>query len=158
MENINTLRTIWLDGPSSRLASWRQFRQDNKHSDLETLCSNTAHWWSAAPTCSISIDPYAVDTWPDAWQLLDAGDVCKYSVALGMAYTIYYTKPEEKTIIMRVFDSDKDDIYNATLINNKYLLGHTTGKVVDFDSVANQITIEEQWHISDIVETIKNKI
>ena len=59
---------------------------------------------------------------------------------------------------MRVFDSDKDDIYNATLINNKHLLGHTLGKVVDFDSVATKITIEEQWHISDIVETIKNKI
>ena len=58
---------------------------------------------------------------------------------------------------MRVFDSDKDDIYNATLINNSLLLASSNGQAVDFESVEHNLKIEEQWHIDDIVEAIKNK-
>jgi hypothetical protein len=58
---------------------------------------------------------------------------------------------------MRVFDSDKDDIYNATLINNSLLLASSNGQAVDFESVAHNLKIEEQWHIGDIVNAIKNK-
>ena len=157
MENINTLRTIWIDGPDSRLSSWRTFRQENKNTELHELCSRVALWWSAAPVCSISIDPYEISSWPDAWELLHAGEICKFSAALGIAYTIHYIKSDEDVIIMRVFDSDKDDIYNATLINNSLLLASSNGQAVDFESVAHNLKIEEQWHIGDIVEAIKNK-
>lgn len=156
MENINKLRTLWIDEPHARLSNWREFRLQNKDLDLHTLCELTAQWWSAAPICSISIDPYDPSSWPDVWQLLTDGDVCKYSVSLGMAYTIYYAKSNENIVIVRFFDEDKDDIYNATLINNQLLLGHTPGKVVDFKSVAPTLKIQEQWPIYTVINLIKD--
>jgi hypothetical protein len=151
----NDSQNIWLGRPEQRLAMWRTFRKDYKQADAELLCSATAHWWGNAPLHSISLDPTSPHNWPDAWELIHSGNICKYSAALGIAYTIYYTNNSLNNIIMRVFDEEIDDIYNTTLINNQLLLGKKTGKVMNWSDAKPYLKIEEQWHTSDIVDSIK---
>ena len=56
---------------------------------------------------------------------------------------------------MRVFDEEIDDIYNTTLINNQLLLGKNTGQVLNWQDAKPYLKIEEQWSVSDIVDSIK---
>lgn len=158
MENVNQLRTMWLEPPQSRLAHWREFRKSLDPDNIDSLCYSICKWWSFAPQQNLSIDPYDPVTWPSVWEMLHQGDYCKYSTAIGMAYTVFYVNQKIKNKVLRVHDLENHDIYMTTLIDNRILLNYNYGEVATWDSVKANLDIQDSWDCTSVVEMTKHRI
>jgi len=155
VENVNQLRMMWFDAPHRRLATWRDFRKRMSTESTLDIVNNVVTWWGTAPVGPRSIDPYDVKTWPTAWELLDEGNYCRYSIGLGMAYTIFYCNENIKNNILRLRDLENQDIYMAVLIDDKFLLNYEYGEVVDWQSVKEKFTVQQSWNCDDVVKSTK---
>ena len=104
---------MWFESPQKRLASWRNFRKGLDINDLSKTCRDVCEWWRYAPLSNISLDPYEIQTWPSVWEMLHRGNYCKFSTAIGMAYTLFYIDENIENRIIRVYDQANSDIYDS---------------------------------------------
>lgn len=146
---------MWLDPPQKRLANWREFRRELDTTDVKAACEQVSQWWRFAPQSTLSIDPYDISTWPSVWEMLHQGDYCKFSTAIGMAYTIFYIDESVKNRILRVYDHANSDIYMTALINEHWLLNYNLCEMTEYNKVRNALEIQESWNTKDVVETTK---
>lgn len=146
---------MWLDPPHKRLANWREFRRELDSADVNAACEKVSQWWQFAPQSALSIDPYDISTWPSVWEMLHQGDYCKFSTAIGMAYTIFYIDESVKNRILRVYDHVNSDIYMTALINEHWLLNYNLCEMTEYNNVRNALEIQESWNTKDVVETTK---
>jgi len=119
----------WFESPINRLKMWRQFRHSLDTDNTLQVCETVVEWWRSAPTVSLTIDPVESTNWPTPWEMLYSGDFCDNSLALGMAYTIYYTNssiPNELLYITNTKDSKQK---LCALIDQKYLLNYEHGVI-----------------------------
>lgn len=146
---------MWLDPPQKRLANWRAFRRELDTTDVKAACEKVSQWWQFAPQSTLSIDPYDISTWPSVWEMLHQGDYCKFSTAIGMAYTIFYIDESVENRILRVYDHVNSDIYMTALINEHWLLNYNLCEMTEYNNVRNALEIQESWNTKDVVETTK---
>lgn len=117
----------WYESPSKRLSMWRDFRNGLDKTNTLDVCNTVVQWWRSAPLVNIAIDPVTPDQWPTPWEMLHQGDFCDNSLALGMAYTIYYANPDIKNELLYVTCIGKSFQRLCTLIDNKHLLNFDHG-------------------------------
>jgi hypothetical protein len=157
MEYVNN-NLFWKKHPTERLALWRKFRKIYNYTSDEDACKLIWNLWIMAPTVSINIDPYDLTKWPTLWEMFQEGKCCKYSRALGAAYTLYYINPELKIEISRVYDLRKNDIYTAAIINNKYMMVDSSIDIELYEEIKNYIIFQETWNISEILDKVLYKV
>lgn len=153
MENVNHLRTMWMESPQKRLAMWREFRKSLELDNLRETCEKIDEWWSYAPQSNLSLDPYDVATWPSVWEMLHRGDFCKFSTAIGMSYTFHYLDENIKNDVLIVHDHKHEDIYMTALIDDSLLLNYNTIEVASWNEVNTDLEIKERWTCHDIVNS-----
>lgn len=117
----------WYESPSKRLSMWRDFRNGLDKTNTLDVCNTVVQWWKSAPLVSISIDPVNSEQWPTPWEMLHQGDFCDNSLALGMAYTIYYANPDIKNELLYVTCIGRSFQRLCALIDNKHLLNFDHG-------------------------------
>lgn len=153
MEDVKTKRLYWQRTPEKRMELWRRFRKSFSPVDTKELCDESWSWWSMSPDVKRLIDPYDPTSWLSFWEMIQVGQSCKYSKAVGAAFMIHYLNSNLNIVIYRVYDKIKNDIYITTLVENKFLLHPEYTEVIEMDF--NNFDIQEQWSITKIIQTIK---
>lgn len=140
----------WFESPATRLNRWREFRQTLDSSDSLAVCRTVLSWWESAPLVSITIDPVNPDQWPTPWEMLHQGDFCENSLALGMAYTIYYANISIPVDLMYITCRAEGFQKLCAWVDNKHLLNFTRGEISTFPG--NQCSISYQISINSIIK------
>lgn len=141
----------WFESPKTRLQMWREFRQSLDINNTVDVCQTVVDWWKSSPIVNISIDPVSSANWPTPWEMLHQGDFCENSLALGMAYTIYYANNRIPNRLVFV-QNKKDSIQKlCALVDEKHLLNYRHGVI---SSKPDDETI---IYSVDIDTVVKNK-
>lgn len=156
MEDVNK-SFLWKKNPTDRLSAWRKFRRTHDFSNTKETCELVWGLWITAPTVNINIDPYDLTKWPTLWEMIQEGTCCKYSRALGAAYTLHYISPNIGIKIARVYDQSKNDIYTAAIINDVYIMAEYDTEVKFWNDIKENIQIQEIWNIQDIIDKVLYK-
>ena len=125
---------------TNRLASWRQFRES-----LETCADpleQVAELWKSAPFVGAYLDPTIPNEWPDPWHLILDLRLDNLAIILGMLYTIKLTQRfmDTNCEIHMSIPSEKEEPIYYLLVDSKFVLGLTYGRVVGSDQLANIAT------------------
>jgi hypothetical protein len=107
---------------------------------------------------NISLDPYDIQTWPSVWEMLHRGNYCKFSTAIGMAYTLFYIDEKIENRIIRVYDEANSDIYMTALIDGRWLLNYNLTEVADWSSVKDSLQVQESFLCKDVVAATKHNL
>jgi len=153
MEDVKSKRLYWMRSPDQRMDLWRRFRRSFSKTDVKDICNESWHWWYMSPEVSRTIDPYDPTTWLTLWEIIQLGETCKYSKAIGAAYMIHYLNPDLDIVIYRVFDKNRNDIYITTKVENRFLLHPEYTEVIEMNN--NDYVIQEEWSITKILDIIK---
>lgn len=152
MEDVNKIRMVWMEHPEKRLEDWRNFRQDISSLPIDQICERIQIWWSLSPQSNISIDPYNLSSWPTPWEMVYAGDMCKFSTALGISYTMYCINKDVTNMIMMVNDLQNNDTYMVAIIDDIWVLNYNTCEMVLWTDVKDTLQIQDSWACKDVVE------
>lgn len=130
-----------------RRREWQKFRNNELSKNLSDKdhLQMVVDWWSKAPLSSRSIDPYDPDTWPSGWELVMNGDICEFSMALGMEQTLLLRDgrwtPERVQLWLI---SDEENIKLVVVIDNKWFLNYFHGILFDC-SKADNVSIIQRY-------------
>ena len=116
---------MWNLNKQERLLAWQSFRKSLDSMSLDD-CVKTVnkHWWTA-PISTQFFSQTLPEQWPDPWQLIVDNFYDDIARALGMLYTIYYSKHDcDAQLVCGMYEGNE---YNLVLINGgKYTLNWDT--------------------------------
>lgn len=140
----------WFESPSVRLGRWKEFRQGLDTSNTLDVCKTVISWWESAPLINLAIDPVDSKQWPTPWEMLHQGDFCENSLALGMAYTIYYANQDIPNELIYVTCNGRSFHRLCALIDNKHLLNYERGTISNFHD--SECSISYRISVNDIIK------
>ena len=114
-----------------RLAAWKQFRRSLDSMELEPALLAVAAFWQSCPFCPYYLDVDDPDSWPTAWQLISDNYYCDLARALGMLYTVAYSRHGLYHMEIRTYiDPETRYTYNLVCIDNqRWVLNLVDGEV-----------------------------
>jgi hypothetical protein len=84
--------------------------------------------------------------------MLHQGDFCENSLALGMAYTIYYANQDIPNELIYVTCNGRSFQKLCALIDNKHLLNYERGTISIFHD--SECSISYRISVNDIIKKI----
>ena len=148
MEQQLISNTAWFESPRIRLNNWRTFRKGLDTDDVYEVCRTVVDWWKMAPLSAITIDPVNSYTWPTPWEMLHSGEYCEDSLALGMAYTVYYANSSIDNELIYVYDKKRSIQRLCCLVDKKYLLNYNYGEI---SKLPADVHISYNKKIADVI-------
>jgi hypothetical protein len=125
-----------------RLHRWRIFRKSLDTQTLDEAVIATVQLWSHCPFAPYHLDIDKPETWPDPWTLITENWYCDIAKALGMLYTIKYTKHDPEVELRVYHDPATNYDYNLAWIDDgKYVLN------MEDDEVVNKTQIDKDWEL-----------
>jgi hypothetical protein len=119
------MNEIWFSASrKEKIFLWREFRKSLIGLEFTEILQQTVEWWSTAPISANVFDPYAPDTWPNAWDFLWQGQFDENSVALGMAYTLHLEKIAKCELLLVQKHVD-NSARLVVLVDNQYVLNYS---------------------------------
>jgi len=115
------------------LADWKDIRNILPSNDSAIEC--VIEFWKKCPTVNRAIDPTNADSWPSAWELIDSGLICRYALALGMAYTLVYADSSWWERVELVFAHTDSDQTLLLIIDKHWVLNYSYGEKQDIEQV-----------------------
>jgi hypothetical protein len=79
---------LWAAGLQARYTAWRALRTAIQSLTSEQAFHTVADWWKSSPAVRRSFDPWKIEQWPNAWNLLYQEEQCPNSIILGIWYTL----------------------------------------------------------------------
>lgn len=146
---------MWTLKPDERLREWKSFRDQIGQQNLESACQSVVHLWSYAPYISHYLDynrKNSLIKWPDPWTLLYENSYCDVAKALGMLYTLYFTKHKPDDIELIIYKDNKNrEVYNlVSLAQGKYILNFSFDEVVNKEQLPNNLTVQHRYTVHDL--------
>lgn len=96
-----------------RLAIWSDFRKIIE--TIENPVSEIVNFYQTAPWISLQVDPWNIDSWPTAWELILDNKYCSFSILLGIFYTLKYTDRFTNSTFF-IFISQKENKYPTYIL------------------------------------------
>jgi hypothetical protein len=128
---------------SERLTRWREFRKSLDNLPLEEALVAVADFWASCPFSPYYLDPGKPDEWPDPWTMITENYYCDIAKALGMLYTIKYTKHDPEVELRMYFDPETKYGYNLVWIEQgKYVINLVTDEIVNKAQVENTLKLK----------------
>lgn len=118
--------------PRERMADWKAFRKSLPHMSETDQLSQTAVYWSQAPTLKSAYDIEAPQAWTTPWEMVQANNWCRFSLAIAMEFTLRlagWTK--DRMILKFIVDYDLAETFFVLEIDGKVWLNHEYRKVID---------------------------
>tara|TARA_B100000900_G_scaffold34967_2_gene26362 strand:+ start:923 stop:1357 length:435 start_codon:yes stop_codon:yes gene_type:complete len=141
---------VWQQAPKIRLKLWRDFRLQLDSIDYEEDCLQAVvDWWKSAPVGSRELDIYDVESWPDPWQLIYDNALDENSIALGIAFTLHLIDWECEVLLVQ--NQEESWIRLVVLVDERYILNYTYGKVED-PSVLNNCQVLEKYYTKQLTK------
>lgn len=142
----------WFSDRQTRLLAWREWRQALlTQSPQQKIIDQVATWWKFVPLVNKTLDPWRMDTWPTAWQLVADGEFCVNAQALGIFYTLTLMGQDCELVLAQL--DDRQETRLLVLTAGKKLLNYLDGEVVDIDQATLQIL--KVWQPSDLARLVK---
>lgn len=117
---------------SERLVRWREFRKSLDNLSLDQALESVNELWQSCPFSPYYLDPDRPDKWPDPWTLIEENYYCDLAKALGMLYTIKFTKHDPEVEIRVYYDQESKYNYNLVWIEQgKYVLNLIEDQIVN---------------------------
>ena len=117
---------------SERLVRWREFRKSLDSLPLDRALGSIIEFWQNCPYSPYYLDPDHPDKWPDPWTLVEENYYCDLAKALGMLYTIKFTKHDPEVEIRVYYDPESKYNYNLVWIEQgKYVLNLIEDQIVN---------------------------
>jgi hypothetical protein len=118
---------------------------------LEQALQSLVDLWSACPFNPYYLDPDQPDKWPDPWTLIEENYYCDLAKALGMLYTIKFTKHDPAVEIRVYYDPETKYNYNLVWIaQGKYVLNLIEGQIVNKTQIEKNLKLKVKYN-----ETLK---
>jgi hypothetical protein len=139
--------------PSERISHWKHFRDGLDKLDTLTALQQVQQFWAACPYVPYYLDPKAPQGWPDPWQLISDNYYCDIAKALGIVYTIAFTKHNQdlKPELKIYFDSSTGYDYNLVwLREGKYILNLTDTEIVNKKQLDTEFVLKYSYNSNDI--------
>ena len=123
---------------AGRLEHWKTFRKSVLAQPEDERLAAVAHYWSLAPLLTIAYNCDAPATWPTIWEMVQAGDWCRNSVALGIDGTLRLIgfDPTRLTVGL-MLDQSKSVMAMVTSVDNATLLNYDWGLLTPYPSLTN---------------------
>lgn len=122
---------------NERLSQWREFRQKLNKLPLESALLEVNSMWSTAPFVGHYLEPDNSKDWPDPWELLAENYYCDIAKALGIIYTIYFTRHKTTDIELHIYYDyqDKVRVNVVSVAQGKYILNYWPHEIVNTEQL-----------------------
>lgn len=122
----------FLLNPRDRLSDWKRMRSSLHDMTEADQLSEVAKYWALAPLNRIAYDAEDISSWPSVWEMIDAGEWCRASVAVGMEATLRLVgwNPNRLTI-RHIDDRIISDIFLIVEIDGALALNYDHGGVIE---------------------------
>jgi hypothetical protein len=125
-----------------RLTHWRDFRKQLDEQSMSQALLTVVEFWRSCPFSPYYLDPDNPKQWPDPWTLVEENWYCDLAKAIGMLYTIKFTKHDPDVSIRVYQDPVTGYSYNLVWIDQgKYILNLVQ------DEIVNKEYIETEWKL-----------
>lgn len=142
---------IWFTDKQTRLAAWREWRENLASQQNSQLLESVAHWWKFVPMVNKTVDQWREETWPTPWELVGEGEFCSNAQGLGIFYTLTLLGIDCELILAQIKDLDESRL--MVLTSDKKLLNYYDGEVIDIDLATLQLV--RVWQPSDLARLVK---
>lgn len=132
--------------PKERLADWKQLRTTVAQLSDDEAMALVASYWSQAPLSKMAYDPEFPDQWMSPWEMVNSGEWCPYSRAIGMDFTLRlagWDISRLKLILMR--DYTISEQLMVLKIDDTYALNYSNGMVVEYPNTDQTILVTWQF-------------
>jgi len=130
----------FLLAPRERMADWKHLREALTKLDKPAQLERVAHYWSQAPLLKHAYDAFELDHVPGPWEMINEGDWCRDSVAVGMEFTLRlsgWSADAMKLLFIR--DYDLSDQMLVLKIETGETLNYSTGEVTDYPTTRHDV-------------------
>jgi len=144
---------FWNLRVNDRLAQWKDIRHRLSDLPIDQAVKELNDIWSSAPFVNYYLDPSNPRSWPDPWTLLAENYWCDVAKALGIVYTLYFTRHRPVPMEIRIYyDYQDKSRYNLSWIDNgKYILNCYPYEIVNTESVKdNKLQLLYQYSSMDL--------
>lgn len=125
----------FLQSPSERLTSWREFRQSLTNLEEMDQLKAVSEWVSLAPTSTYVIDYDDPKAWPTPWELLNQGDFDDTAKAYLMEQTLILAGWSPERLRLHYVRNSKESFQTmVVLVDNKWALNYLHAAVINFDN------------------------
>ena len=139
---------MWKLETSERLARWRDFRHSLDDLSLLDAIQSVAEFWQPCPFNPYYLDPADSDSWPTAWELISENYYCDLAKALGMLYTIQFTRhgADLEAEIHIYNDPQTGYVYNLPVLSQgKYVINFLDNKIVNIESINKKLKLKRLY-------------
>jgi hypothetical protein len=134
--------------PTDRLAHWKSFRKTLPRFPEAEQMKQVVEYWALPPLMTFAYDPEVPNSWGTPWEMIDEGNWCRNSVAIGMEFTLRLSGWDAKRLKLRYWkDYDISDLILVLQIDDKWLLNYSYRSVVELPNTRHDIICE--WQFSD---------
>jgi hypothetical protein len=136
---------MWKLETGERLARWRDFRKSLDDLSLPDAAQATAEFWQSCPFNPYYLDPADPESWPNAWDLITENYYCDLAKALGIVYTLHFSKHDANLNpeIHIYNDPETGYVYNlSVLAGGKYVINFLDNKIVNIESIKKKLELK----------------
>ena len=148
---------MWYADPQSRILDWFKFRQSlDIMSEYEAVCA-TNKLYHTAPISNRYYHFDFPEEWPDPWELIVENHYDDIARALGMLYTLRYSRHELPGELRCYVDKTGSKEYNlAWLCEGKYVLNYDLGVVVNTNIELKELNLKARVTLEELVGNESN--
>lgn len=146
---MNHNMEIWFTDKQTRLAAWREWREQLSTLPNQEQIQQIAHWWKFVPMINKAVDQWREETWPTPWELVGQGEFCVNAQGLGIFYTMVLMGQDCDLVLAQI----NEETRLLVVTTDKKLLNYYDGDVIDIDSANMQML--RVWHPSDLARLVK---
>jgi hypothetical protein len=143
---------MWKIDPSERVARWRAFRLSLGGLPIEKAIQAVAEFWRDCPYNAYYLDPADPDSWPTAWDLVAENYYCDIAKALGMLYTVAYSRHRQMPMELCVYsDPETGYVYNLSVFDKgKYVINFLDAEIVNIQQVKNKLVLKRRYSSTEL--------
>lgn len=127
---------------------WRQTREDLTTKNYMDRLTELSIFFAHVPYGTRTLDYYTPESWLTPWEILHHGLFCRSSISLVMYHTLTIIDPDI-TIELCLID-DKEDMYLAPVIDDKFVLGCIPGQVSQIKKLKKTFQIKQTFRKEQI--------
>jgi|TARA_B110000977_G_C10911617_1_gene429498 hypothetical protein len=148
-----TWQDFWTLRVNDRLRQWTDFRQQLDKLPFDLALVELNEMWSSAPQVNYALDQSSNKNWPTPWELLAETNYCTIAKALGIMYTIYFTRHRSTDVELRVYYNydDKERHAVAWFKGGEYILNYWPFEIVNTKQIQEkQLKLLYQYTSKDL--------
>lgn len=126
--------------PQGRLANWKTFRNSLAEMAEEEQLQRVAEYWAQAPLVKMAYDIEQSEEWPTPWEMVNAGNWCRNSIAIGMEFTLRlagWKSDRMQLVLLR--DWDISQIILTVVVDDSRVLNYNYNEVIDYPKTKHDV-------------------